>query len=57
MQLKDNAGGHALLVGMSIMIAFVALLVLARVGSSDPVGSPMFGQNAATLHVSGEQPG
>lgn len=57
MQLKDNAGGHALLVGMSITIAFLALLMLARVGSSNPVGGPMSGQNAAMLHVSGEQPG
>ena len=57
MQLKDDAGGHALLIGASIVIALLGLLVLARTERSAALGARISGQSAATLHVSGEYAG
>ena len=53
MQLKDDAAGYALLIGLSIVIAFVGLLVLARTERSAVLGARIPGRDAATLQVSG----
>jgi len=57
MQLKDDAGGHALLIGMSIVVAFLAMLVLAQTVRSDGSGTRISGQSAAAQDVPGERHG
>ena len=53
MRLKDDARGHALLIGMSITIAFFALLVLAQAARSNLDGAQFARHSAAKVSDDG----
>ena len=47
MQLTNNAAEHALLILLSMAIAFLGLMMLARAGKSDLEGTSVSASNAA----------